>query len=71
MKVELNEKIMKEFCGLKVKISGYLIDDSSEDKKAKCTKKCVIKKTLKFEDYKNSLALQLENQPRQLDLKIK
>ena len=71
MKVELNEKIMKEFCGLKVKINGYLIDDSSEDKKAKCTKKCVIKKTLKFEDYKNSFALQLENQPRQLDLKIK
>ena len=71
MKVELNEKIMKEFCGLKVKINGYLIDDSSEDKKAKYTKKCVTKKTLKFEDYKNSLALHLEHQLRQLNLKIK
>ena len=38
-----------------------LIDDGSEDKKAKGTKKCFIKRKLKFENYKNCLeATQLE-----------
>ena len=38
-----------------------LIDDGSEDKKAKGTKKCVIKRKIKFENYKNCLeATQLE-----------
>ena len=31
------------------------MDTGSKDKKAKCTQKCVIKRKLKFEDYKNSL----------------
>ena len=31
------------------------MDDVSERKKAKCTKMCVEKKKLKFENYKNSL----------------
>ena len=30
-------------------------DDNDEDKKAKSTKKCIIKEKLKFEDYKNCL----------------
>ena len=39
-----------------------LIDDSREDKKVKCTKKCVVKRKLKFEYYKHCLeATQLEN----------
>ena len=42
---------------------SYLIDDGSEDKKAKGTKKCVIKRQLKFENYKNYLeATQLDNE---------
>ena len=30
-------------------------DDGKEDKKAKGTKKCVIKRMIKFDDYKNCL----------------
>ena len=41
-KDELGRKIMTKFVGLRVKSYGYLIDDRSEDKKAKDTKKCVI-----------------------------
>ena len=37
-----------------VKTYSYLIDDSSKDKKAKCTKKSVIKK-LQFKNYNNCL----------------
>ena len=36
---------MKEFVGLRGKTYSYLIDDAGEDKKAKGTKKCVIKIT--------------------------
>ena len=62
MKDELGGKIMKQFVGLRAKTYSYLIDDGSEDKKAKGTKKCVIKGKLKSEDYKNCLeANQLEN----------
>ena len=34
---------------LRAKTYSYLIDDESEDKKAKDTKMCVIKRKLKFE----------------------
>ena len=34
---------MKEFVGLKAKTYNYLKDNNDEDKKAKGTKKCVIK----------------------------
>ena len=44
MKDELGGKIMEEFLGLRGKTYSYLIDDCSEDKKAKNTKKCVIRK---------------------------
>ena len=38
------------------------MDDGSEDKKAKVTKKCVIKRELELEYYKNCLdATQLDN----------
>ena len=53
MKDELGEKIMKEFVGLRAKTYSYLIDDGSEDEKAKGIKKCVIKIKLKFENYEN------------------
>ena len=52
-KDELRGKIMKEFVGLRAKTYAYLMNDDSEHKKAKGTKKCVIKRILKFTDYKN------------------
>ena len=52
---ELGRKIMIKFVGLRTDIYSYLIDDGSEDKKAKGTKKYVIKRKLKFENYKNCL----------------
>ena len=48
MKDELGGKIMKEFIRLRTIIYSYLIDESSEDKKANGTKKCVLKRTLTF-----------------------
>ena len=44
---ELGGKIMKEFCALRPKAYAYLMDDSSEKKKAKGTNKCVTKQELK------------------------
>ena len=55
MKDELVGKIMKEFVGLRVKTYSDLKDNKDEDKKAKGTKKCFIKRKLKFQDYKNCL----------------
>ena len=46
---------MKEFFALIPKTYSYLMDDDSKHKKAKGTKKCVIKRRLKFNDYKNCL----------------
>ena len=50
LKDELGEKIMVKLVALRVKTYSYL-----EDKKVKGTKKCVIKRKLKFENYKNCL----------------
>ena len=55
MKDELGGKIITEFVTLRPKTYSYLTDDGKEDKKAKITKKCVIKKTIKFNDYKKCL----------------
>ena len=55
MKDELGGKIMTEFVALRPKTYSYLTDDCEEDKKAKGTKKCVIKRRLKFDDYKDCL----------------
>ena len=46
---------MTEFAALRPKTYSHLMDDDSEAKKAKITKKCVIKKVLKFNDYKDCL----------------
>ena len=46
---------MKEFVGLRTKTFAYLMDDNSEHKKAKGTKKCVIKWRLMFENYTGCL----------------
>ena len=55
MKDELGGKIITEFVTLRPKTYSYLSDDGKEDKKAKGTKKCVIKRMIKFDDYKNCL----------------
>ena len=61
---------MKDEIGGKIraKTYSYVIDDGSEDKKAKGTKKFVMKRKLKFENYKNCLeATQLENKINYLE----
>ena len=55
MKDELGGKIITEFVTLRPKTYSFLTDDGKEDKKAKGTKKWVIKKMIKFNDYKKCL----------------
>ena len=55
MKDELGGGIITEFTALRPKAYSYKLDDFTELKKAKGTKKCVVKKMLRFDDYKNSL----------------
>ena len=52
-KDELGGKIMMEFVGLGAKTNAYLMDNNSEHKKAKGTKKSVIKRELMFKNYKD------------------
>ena len=62
MKDLLGVKFMTEFFALRPKTYSYLMDDGNSNthatkvaKKAKGTKKCVIKQGLKFNNYKNYL----------------
>ena len=55
MKDELGGKIITEFVILRPKTYSYLTDDGKEDKKAKGTKKCIIKNMIKVNDYKKYL----------------
>ena len=55
MKDELGGKIIMELVTLRPKTYLYLTDDGREDKKAKGTNKCIIKKMIKFNDYKKCL----------------
>ena len=54
MKDELGSEIMKEFVSLQPKLYSYKVGNS-EPKKCKGTKKCVVKKTISFDDYKKCL----------------
>ena len=54
-KDELGGKIIKEFCAPRSKTYAYLMDDDIEKKKAKGTKKCIRKRRIVFENYKDSL----------------
>ena len=54
MKDELGWGIMSEFVTLRLKMYAYKVG-SSESKKCKGIKKCVVKKTISFEDYKACL----------------
>ena len=55
LKDELGGRIMKEFCTLRAKTYSYLMDEDSEIKESKETKKCVIKQELMFENYTDCL----------------
>ena len=55
MKDELGGAIMTEFVALRPKLYSYKKLDGSEDKKCKGIKKCIVKKTLTFKDYKTCL----------------
>ena len=55
MKDELGGKIITELVALRPKTYSYLMDDGINDKKAKETKKFVIKRILKLNDYKDCL----------------
>ena len=57
MKDELGGKIITEFVTLRPKTYSFLTDDCKEYRKAKGTKKCVIKKMIKFNDYKKCLLI--------------
>ena len=50
MKDELGGAIMTEFVALRPKLYSHKKLDGAEDKKCKGIKKCVVKKTLTFED---------------------
>ena len=55
MKDELGGKIITEFITLRPQTYSYSTDDGKEDKKAKGTKKGIIKRMIKFNDCKNCL----------------
>ena len=46
---------MIEFCTFRAKTYSYLMDDDSEVEKSKGTKKCIIKRELRFKNYKDCL----------------
>ena len=54
-KDELGGKIMKELVVFRAKTYAYLLDDDTEHKKAKGTKKCIIKRELMFKNYEDCL----------------
>ena len=55
MKDEFGGVIMTEFIALRPKLYSYKVLNGAESKKCKGIKKCVVKKTLTFEDYKSCL----------------
>ena len=54
-KDELGGKIMTEFIALRAKVYAYITEDGSVHKRAKGTKKCIIKREIMFEHYKDCL----------------
>ena len=55
MKDELGGDIITEFVALRPKAYSYVTNNFTEMKKAKGTKKCVVNKMLRFNDYKKCL----------------
>ena len=54
-KDELDGKIMIEFRALRAKAYSYRLDDDTQNKKAKSTKKCIGKRELTFKNYVDCL----------------
>ena len=52
---ELEGEIMTEFCAPRAKTYAYKMDNDTEKKKAKGTKKCVTERHLRFNDFKDSI----------------
>ena len=70
MKDELGRQIMKKVVGLSAKSYSYVKENYEEHKKAEGTKKSIIKRNLKFRDYKKSLkATTIENRINYLENK--
>ena len=65
MKDKLGGKIIMKLVWLRAKTYSYLIDEGIDNKKAKGTKMCVLKRKLKFENYKNCF------ETTQFDTKVK
>ena len=55
MKDELGGEVMTEFVALRPKLYSLRKLGGKEDKKCKGIKKCVVKKTLSFDDHKECL----------------
>ena len=51
----LGGKIMTEFCAFRAKAYPYKLDDDTKMKKAKGTKKCILKKEITFKNYADAL----------------
>ena len=54
-KDELGGKIMIDFCALRAKEYAFKLDDDTEKKNAKGTKKCIVKRELIFKNYMDFL----------------
>ena len=54
-KDEVGGKIIEEFVGLRSELYSYKMFDGEEEKKCKGVKKNVVKKSIKFEDYRECL----------------
>ena len=68
MKDELDGKMIVKFVGLRANTYSYLIGDGSENKKAKITKKCVIKGKFTSGNYEKYLEVsQLVNRINYLE----
>ena len=46
---------MTEFCALRAKAYAYKLNDNTEMKKAKGTKKCIVKREITFKNYADAL----------------
>ena len=46
---------MIEFCALRAKAYAFKLDDDNEVKKAKGTKKCIVKREITFKNYADAL----------------
>ena len=55
LKDELGGKIMIEFCALRAKTYSVLLNDDTEKKRVKDTKKCIIQRKILFEHSKDCL----------------